>query len=261
MPTRSEGFALPGGTANRGRIRHVGATVLRPRGPYSPAVHALLDHLAASGFRGAPRALQDGADDEVLSYVEGVAANPPFPEWALTDDALHSVATLIRDYHRHAASFDGRRFEWQRPIPAGWQGQLITHNDPHPANVVFRDGRAIGLIDFDLAGPGCVAWELALTACFWAPLLDERDVPDIRAGRAFTRLHLLLDSYGAPPHVRADVVRAARSANQWIAAIIEDAGRAGHPAFAEVWARTAGMYRRADEWLMTRRDALLRAAG
>lgn len=261
MPTRSEGFVLPGGTANRGRVRRIGATVHRPRGTYSPAVHALLDHLDASGFSGAPRALQDGADDEVLSYVEGVAAIAPFPEWALTDDALHTVATLIRDYHRHVASFDGRRLEWQRPIPARWQGELITHNDPHPANVVFRDGRAIGLIDFDLAGPGCAAWELALTACFWAPLVDEHDVLDARSGRAFTRLRLLLDSYGAPCDVRADAVQATRSANQWIAAIIEDAGRAGHPAFAEVWAQTAGMYRRADDWLITRREALLRAAG
>jgi Phosphotransferase enzyme family len=261
MPTRSDGSPLPGGVANRGRIRRVGGTVHRPRGPHSPSVHALLGHLDDSGFRGAPRAIEDHDDTEVLSYVDGAAANPPFPAWALTDDALDSVATLLRDYHRHVASFDGARLTWQRPIPQPWQRELITHNDPHPANVVFRDGRAVGLIDFDLAGPGCVAWELAVTACFWAPLQDERDVADGRQGRALTRFRLLLDSYAATSATRVEVVRATRAANRWIASIIEDAGRAGHPAFAEVWAERAGMYRRTDEWLVARRGALLQAAG
>ena len=53
-------------------VVRVGDTVRRTAGPHTPAVHALLRHLEAKGFRGAPRAL--GFDDrgrEILSYVDG----------------------------------------------------------------------------------------------------------------------------------------------------------------------------------------------
>jgi hypothetical protein len=44
--------------------------------------------------------------------------------------------------------------EWPRALadPAG--GTILCHNDVCPDNVVFRDGRAAALIDFDLAAPG-----------------------------------------------------------------------------------------------------------
>ena len=60
---------LPGGNMTGGVVR-VGDTVRRPAGPWTPAVHALLNHLHAVGFPGAPRA--HGLDDqgrEVLDFV------------------------------------------------------------------------------------------------------------------------------------------------------------------------------------------------
>lgn len=256
----SEG-AFGGGVANRGRVVRVGGTVHRPSGPHSDAVHALLRHLELSGFDGAPRVVGRYRDTEVLGYVDGEAANPPEPEWALTDDALHSVAVLLRDYHAHARDFDvADEVAWQRPLPREWQGDVITHNDPHPANVVFRNGRAVALIDFDLAAPGSVAFELAVTACFWAPLRDERDIHDSRAGRTLERLRLLLDSYGASPGLRRDVVRATGAANAWISDIIEDGSRAGHPAFTEEWAAWSGRYARAARWLHIHNEDLVKAS-
>jgi hypothetical protein len=254
--------ALPGGVANRGRVVRVGGTVHRPRGSHSDAVHDLLRHLELSGFDGAPHVVGKYRDTEVLSYIDGVAANPPEPEWALTDDALYSVAVLLRNYHRHARGFgvpDG--LAWQRPVPVPWGGDIVTHNDPHPANVVFRDGRAVALIDFDLAAPGSVAFELAVAACFWAPLREERDIHDSRAGRALQRFRLLLDGYGASPELRRDVVRATRAANAWISDIIEDGQRAGHPAFAAEWATWGGRYARAAGWLHVHHDELIRLSG
>ena len=252
--------ALAGGVANRGRVVRVGATVHRPHGPYSEAVHTLLRHLEVSGFDGAPRVVGRYRDTEVLSYIDGVAANPPEPEWALTDDALHSVAVLLRDYHRHARTFDvPDRLAWQRPLPAEWRGDIVTHNDPHPANVIFRDGRAVALIDFDLAAPGSVAFELAVAACFWAPLRDERDIEDSRRGRGLERFRLLLDGYGASPELRRDVVRATGAANAWISDIIEDGQLAGHPAFTEEWASWGERYARAAGWLHAHHADLLNA--
>jgi hypothetical protein len=249
MPPVSEAHVLRGGTANRGLVRRIGDSVHRPRGPYSGAVHQLLRHLERSGFTGAPRVLGAYGRTEVLSYIHGRAAYPPVPDWALTDDALVTVADLLRAYHQHVAGFSPADPGWQRPVPRRWHGPLITHNDTHPANVIFRDGVAVALIDFDLAARGSVAWELAVAGCFWAPLLDPHDVADSRQGRGIERFHLLLDSYGASPEVRRNAAEAGLSAINWIADIIQEGSVQGHPAFSRRWSETAAQYRRARPWI------------
>ena len=68
---------LPGGNVSTGVVR-VGDTVRRPAGPHTAAVHALLSHLHAVGFEGAPQPL--GIDElgrEVLSFIPGTV---PWPE-------------------------------------------------------------------------------------------------------------------------------------------------------------------------------------
>jgi hypothetical protein len=100
------GALLSGGTANRGLVIRVGDTVLRPAAPRWRATHALLAHLAAVGFDGAPRVLAVSEATEMLTYIDGQAAVPPLPEDTLTDAALVSVADLLRRYHKAASSFD-----------------------------------------------------------------------------------------------------------------------------------------------------------
>lgn len=91
---------LYGGITNAGLVSRIGDTVRRPQRPTSPATHALLGHLERVGFEGAPRLL--GVDDrsrEVRSFVPGEAAIAPYAAWALSDEALVSVAQLLRRYH------------------------------------------------------------------------------------------------------------------------------------------------------------------
>jgi Ser/Thr protein kinase RdoA (MazF antagonist) len=247
-PAATDG-PLPGGTANRGRVVRVGDTVHRPRGGYSAAVHALLGHLSGAGFAAAPRVVGGNRQAEVLTYIDGTAATEPLADWALSSAALDSVGRLLRTYHRSAAGFDGTALRWQRAVPTRWRGTLVTHNDTNPANVIFRNGHAVALIDFDLAAPGCAAWELAVAACFWAPLRDEADVADSRRGESAGRLRELLDGYGATSALRMEVVEACVAANDWIAAIIHDASLRGHPAFGRLWAAQAQVYDRADAWI------------
>ncbi|WP_375481924.1 phosphotransferase [uncultured Jatrophihabitans sp.] len=251
---------LPGGTANRGRVLRVGDTVHRPRGIQSRAVHALLDHLVRRGFTKAPRVVT--ADDriEVLTYLEGTAATEPLAAWALSDEAVHGVGRLLKELHEHLVDFDGSALAWQRPVPAPWRGPLVTHNDVNPANVIFRAGEPAALIDFDLAAPATPAWELAVTACFWAPLRSADDISDSRQGNVRRRFRILLDGYEAPLALRQDVARATVAANGWIAAIIEDASRRGHPAFGSLWAAQSQMYARADDWLRHNAGGLVDAA-
>ena len=116
----------------------------RPTAPCQPATHALLAHLAKVGFDGAPRVLAAGPLTETLTYIDGQAAVPPLAEDTLTDAALVSIADLVRRYHLAVASFDPAGYQWPRPIPARFRTGLVSHNDVHPANLVFRDGRAAG---------------------------------------------------------------------------------------------------------------------
>ncbi|MDX6342825.1 MAG: hypothetical protein QOH87_2963 [Trebonia sp.] len=257
---RGGGLPLCGGTANRGRVVRVGDTVVRPTAPCWPATHALLGHLAAAGFDGAPRVLAAGPATETLTYIAGRAAVPPLTDDALTDAALVSVADLLRRYHRAAASFDPAGYAWPRPVPARYRTGLVSHNDVYPANVVFREGRAVALIDFDLAGPGSAVWDFAAAARSFVPLLDEADVTDGRQGRALERFRVFLAASGLPRASRLLVAEALLANHDWTYAIVTEAAAAGHAGFADHWRAVAPEAWRARRWLARHGRALRGAA-
>jgi hypothetical protein len=251
---------LSGGTANRGLVIRVGDTVLRPTAPCWPATHALLAHLRAVGFEGSPRVLAVSASTETLTYIDGQAAVAPLPANTLTDTALVSIAELLRSYHQAVRSFDPAGYRWPRPIPSRFRGGLVSHNDVHPANLVFRDGQAVGLIDFDLAGPGSAAWDIAAAARCWAPLQDDRDITDSRQGRSLERFRIFIDACGltrAERHLAAEAVVAN---HDWTYAIVTQAAAAGHRAFADHWRQVAEPAARARRWCVRHQRDLLAAA-
>jgi Phosphotransferase enzyme family len=242
---------LHGGTANRGRVVRVGDTVRRPCRPTSPATHALLRHLAIEGFDGAPRYLGiDGEGREILSYLPGRAITPPYPAWALTDAALVSVATLLRRYHAAAASFDPAPYLWPASPPAPFGGRLVLHNDPNLDNVVFRHGRAVALIDFDLASPGTRVWDVAAAVRLWAPLRQDADVKDARHGRVLHRFRLFADAYGLTPEERVVLVDAVIANHDWLYDVVESGALAGHPGFADYWSAARDRATRTRSWYL-----------
>jgi hypothetical protein len=251
---------LPGGTANRGLVVRVGDTVRRPIAPCWPATHALLAHLSNVGFDGAPQVLEVGPGTETLTYIHGQAAIPPLAEETLTDAALVSVADLVRRYHLAAASFDPAGYRWPRPIPARFRTGLVSHNDAHPANLVFRGGRAVALIDFDWAGPGSAIWDFAAAARYWAPLQDDRDVTDSRQGRALDRFRILLQAGELSRAERHDVAEAIVASHDWTYAIVTEAAAVGHQGFADHWRMVAASATRARRWCQRHRRDLLLAA-
>jgi hypothetical protein len=254
------GEPLPGATANRDRVIRVGGTVRRPIAPCRRATHAFLAHLAEAGFDGAPRVLAVGPTTEVLTYMEGQAAVPPIADSMLTDAALVSVADLLRGFHRAAASFDPAGHVWPRPIPARFRTGLVSHNDVHPANLVFRDGRAVALIDFDWAGPGSAIWDLASAARNWAPLADDEDIADSRQGRVLERFRIFLDASGLSRTERCLVAEAVVPNHDWTYAIVTEAAAAGHQGFADHWRTVAEKVTRARRWCVRHQSDLLAAA-
>ena len=253
---------LAGGYTNAGRITRRGDTVRRPRRSTTPATRVLLDHLERVGFDGAPRFL--GIDEngrEVLSFVPGEAATEPVPAWALTDEALVGVARLLRRYHDAATSFDPTPHTWPPAVPAAFRGNLVTHNDPNLDNVVFAGGRAVALIDFDLASPACAAWDVACAARLWAPLRAGCDVPEHLRGHTLARLRLFADAYGLPRRERARVVEAMVHAHDWCYGVVGTAIAAGHAPFSQMWQEGGGAERarRTRHWLATHGDEMRRA--
>jgi Phosphotransferase enzyme family len=236
---------LHGGLTNAGLVSRVGDTVRRPPRPRGASTWALLEHLERVGFDGAPRFL--GVDDrgrEMLSFIPGQAAIEPYPQWALTDEALVSVAVLLRRYHDAAASFDAAGLTWPDFVPADFRNGLISHNDPNLDNVIFSDGVAVGLIDFDLASPGSAVWDVACAARLWAPLRDDRDAPQELRGRALERLRLFVEAYGLPRRDRSHVVDATIHAHDRCYRVVGAAVAGGHDAFGRMWRE--GGRRRAD---------------
>lgn len=235
----------------------------RPQRATSPSTHALLGHLERVGFEGAPRFL--GVDElgrEILSFIAGEAAIEPYEHWALTDEALVGVAELLRGYHDAVASFDATGHEWPQSVPASFGGGIVSHNDPNLDNVIFSGGRAVALIDFDLASPGSAVWDVACAARLWAPLRDPSDVPPQVRGQSLARLRTFVDAYGLDERDRARVVDAAVQTHDWVYDIIREAVADGHESFGQIWRE--GSRSRADrtrEWIATHGREMRAALG
>lgn len=251
---------LLGGVANRGRIYRVGNTVRRPLAPHRTARHALLAHLAAVGFTGSPRVLPAVDAGEVLSWIAGSAGYTPLPDWALTDESMVSVARLVRGLHDAAANFDPTPYAWpDEHVPAPYRTSVISHNDLHPGNVVYRNGLAVGIIDYDLAGPGGVIWDLAAMTRCWCPLLADEDVPTYLRDRRVERFVLMLDAYGLDPHRRVEVVEALLPNQEWTYRIVTDNADAGHEGFQAFWDLVRGRVQRGHGWITDHRADLAEA--
>lgn len=189
---------LPGGNLS-GAVR-VGDTVRKPAGRWTPAVHALLQHLERRGFEGAPRSLGvDEQDRHILGYLEGetVGDHEPWPSWCWSDETAVGVAVWLRRYHEAVASFvppPDAEWRYPRDLRPGW---VVCHNDIAPYNVVWRDS-VIGLIDWDIASPGDSRGDLAQAAWQFAPLHHPRLAETLGAEPrdALRRVRLILDAYG-----------------------------------------------------------------
>jgi hypothetical protein len=164
----------------------VGDTVRRPTGPWTPAVHALLDHLAPRVSH-VPRVLGlDGHGREILTYLPGRVVD--VDSEALTDGQIGSVVGWSRAFHRAVADFT-HAGPWRYfPVPSA---TLIGHNDIAPYNVCFDGDELVGVFDWDLAGPTTPLFELAFIAWNCVPLWR-----DIGPGAAAHRLTVIASAYG-----------------------------------------------------------------
>jgi aminoglycoside phosphotransferase (APT) family kinase protein len=75
------------------------------------------------------------------------------------------------EWNPYPQDFDfGHAGDWAYTYPLAEQNDVICHSDFASYNMIFRDNLPIGIVDFDLAGPGLRMRDLAYLAYWFAPL-------------------------------------------------------------------------------------------
>jgi ADP-ribose pyrophosphatase YjhB (NUDIX family)/aminoglycoside phosphotransferase (APT) family kinase protein len=169
---------VPLGGNLSGSVR-IGDTVRRRWRQATPSVQALLAHLKKVGFDAAPDAL--GRDEQgraVLRFIRG-ETHPgwpdPMPRWMYEDEAtLIAAGRMLRRYHAAVATFVPPADARWTFVAAGTH-ELICHNDWAPYNALFRGREPVVMLDWDSAGPGTRAWDVAIAAYQWVPLYPKTD--------------------------------------------------------------------------------------
>ncbi|MGO4121254.1 phosphotransferase [Arthrobacter sp. YAF16] len=194
---------LAGG--NSSIVVRVGDTVRRNSGPWTPAVHALLDALRASGITRVPSAA--GLDEqgrEILSFLPGDVVQYPLPEWIWHPSILRDAAGLLRQIHDSSVGLAHETLSWQ--LPNHEPVEVVCHNDFAPYNMVFQDQRFAGIFDFDAASPGPRIWDFAYLAYQLVPFIEGGGVAAPEGPERMGRLDELIAAYGLP-FPRRDVLR------------------------------------------------------
>jgi Ser/Thr protein kinase RdoA (MazF antagonist) len=230
-------------------------------------VHALLRHLEAVGFGGAPRIVSSGVDAagrETLTYIEGDFVHPR--GWS--DEGVAAVGVMLRALHDATASFRAPENAIWRP----WFGRELNasgrrvfgHCDVGPWNIVARDAMPVALIDWEVAGPVDPLVEFA-QACWLNVQLHDDDIAErwglpsaeVRA----RQVRVLADAYGLSARERAALVdtmiayAVQDAADQAVQVPVTPETRDATPLWGIAW-RT-----RAAAWMMRNRSVLERALG
>jgi hypothetical protein len=272
---RDEPEVLRGGIANAGAVVRVGPYVLRPSNAHTDAIHHFLRYLRGQGFAGAPNPIGVDADGrERLEFIDGEVPLPPYPAWSQSDESLASVARLLRRYHEAARGYHSQgSATWSREMADPGAGSsaaspgatVVCHNDVCLENVVFRDGIAVALLDFDFAAPGRPAFDLSQFVRMCVPIDDESRVRfGWRPADLGERLRLVADSYGLEPGDERDELFAALTdgiarGGEFVRRRVE----AGDVNFIEMWESMGGQARfdRRREWFAAHADRLRDALG
>ena len=245
--------ALPGG--NVGGAVRVGDTVRRPTGPWTPSVHALLDHLHRAGLDAIPVVHGlDARGREILGYLPGRSIDVDTE--IVPASLLVAAVSWLRRFHDAVRDFrPAGAVRWRNGTFTLTDGQVICHHDPAPYNWIVDGDRLAGVVDWDMASPGRPIDDLAFMAWSAVPLF--RPQP-LETGAA--RIRLMAETYGgvSPMALLGHVGQRMRRATD----TIEAGQRHGDPGMLNLAAvgEPARTRRRLDD-LQRRRIAIERLLG
>lgn len=254
---------LRGGIANAGAVVRVGSHVFRPTNPFSTSIHRFLRAVRETGFDGVPMPFGIMDEREELEFREGDVGLPPYPDWVRTDTSLGGIAALMLRFHQASSAFNPAGLPWSTEMADPEGGTVVCHNDVCLENVVFQNGEAVGLIDFDFAAPGRPIYDLATMARHCVPLDDDvtaRWLGWVDPDRA-RRLRLVCETYGLTGDERHVLVGAVDRTMAAAGRFVRQRVEQGDPNFILMWNAMGGQQRfsRRSEWWDAARDGLLRA--
>jgi hypothetical protein len=246
---------LQGGVANVGAVVRVGNEVLRPAPANHATIHRFLRHLGGSGASIASEPIGLADDErERLRFVPGDVPIPPYPAWAQSELVLASIAGLMRSMHEASRDFKQRSDDvWcVDGLDPESDGSVICHNDVCLENVVFRNGEAVALLDFDFAAPGRRSYDVACFARMCVPV--DYEMNRRRLGWDVTnlpeRMRLIADSYGSKSTERAEIITSIDYLLVHHAEFVRQRVEAGDPGFVAQWESSGGRahFDRRQEW-------------
>ena len=248
-------------------VLRVGETVRHPREHWTASVHALLGYLRDRGFAEAPDPVAVGDDTRRSPTSRASRATTPVG-WSPPTRRVAAVAQLLRRYHDIVAEWrpseSSRSGTTARSAPAGGD-QLVCHGDVGPWNLVWRDGRLVGLIDWEYATIGTRRTDIAYALHYLAPvprpqLLAGHSRACERRPRRRHRMAVFAEAYGiAVDDQLVDEVLDSQQAGVQMMITLAERGRLRQRQLID--AGELDRERRAVVWTADRRDKFLRDPG
>ena len=255
-------FEIPvlGGRLNRGRLVRLGNFVLRPADE-DLAVEQLINEVGKV-FRWIPKTFGRDSNGRLkLEWIEGESAEAVVEDEEESKTRLLSVGALLRDLHDSTASIVSENAPISRGSldPSGIR-EVICHGDAGPGNIIFRNGIAFALIDWEMASPGRRSWDLATALRCWAPLRNPANKkPAELLLNPLQRAEWILDGYSASDGLRSETVRLLALNQKVQAEYVIGRIKARGEAVYEEWVAKGGIRRLEldDAWLGGESERLL----
>jgi thiamine kinase-like enzyme len=142
-------------------------------------------------------------------------------------------------------------------------GSIVCHNDVCMENVVFRDGIAVGLLDFDFAAPGRPLYDLAQFARMCVPIDD--DMSAALMGWQITdhpaRMRVVTEVYGLDRDARGEFLECVDHTMNRGEDFVRRRVEAGETNFIRMLSEMGGIerYERRRRWWKNRRSDFVAA--
>lgn len=253
---------ISGGRLNRGRLVRFGDFVLRPADEDVDVEQVIIE--VGKVFRGVPKTFGRDPNGRLkLEWIEGESAEAFEENEEQGKTRLLSVGKLLRDLHDSTEASVVELVSTFRDSldPSGIQ-EVVCHGDAGPGNIVFRNGTAFALIDWEMASPGRRSWDLATALRYWAPFRNPANKKSAELLLdPWQRAAWILDGYSALDDLRVETVRLL-PLNQKVQAeyVIGRIKARGEAAYEE-WVAKGGIRRLDldDAWLGGESEKLLQA--